>query len=191
MHINRTNGKVYVGMTTKTPKERWRNGKGYKTLRFGRAIQKYGWDGFEHVIIADGLTREEACLLEKILIAEKDATNPQFGYNEAIGGESGGMYKKHHTEESKEKIRKARIKDGFTDEHKKHISESKQGAKHHMAKPVYQYSKGGEFIRKWDYMNEAAKELHLSRGNISNVCLGRVKTCGGFIWTYEYKGIHL
>lgn len=187
MHINRINGKVYVGMTTKTPKERWRNGKGYKTLRFGRAIQKYGWDGFEHVIIADGLTREEACLLEKILIAEKDATNPQFGYNEAIGGESGGMYKKHHTEESKEKIRKARIKDGFTDEHKKHISESKQGAKHHNAKPVYQYTIDGEFVRMWEYTSLATKQLGINKSNIGEVCSGRRKTAGGYVWSHEKR----
>ena len=29
MHINKTNGKVYVGLTSMRPEERWRDGKGY------------------------------------------------------------------------------------------------------------------------------------------------------------------
>lgn len=190
-HTNRTNGKMYVGITSQNVKDRWGKGSKYHSQYFGNAIKKYGWDGFDHSIIASGLTKEDACEMESILIKTYDLTNPKKGYNMTLGGEGGGMYNKHHSDEAKDKIRAARIRNGFTEEHKRHISESKQGVKHHMAKPVYQYSKGGEFIRKWDYMNEAAKELHLIRGNISNVCLGRVKTCGGFIWTYEYKGVHL
>ena len=62
---------------------------------------------------------------------------------------------------------------------------SRTGIKHHMARPVYQYSKDGTFIKKWDYMNEAAKTLKLSKGSISNVCLGRAKTSGGFVWSYK------
>ena len=37
-------------------------------------------------------------------------------------------------------------------------------------------------------VNEAAKALKLNKGNISNACLGRRITCGGFIWSYENRG---
>lgn len=190
-HTNKINGKVYIGITQQLVKARWKNGSGYSNQHFSRAIEKYGWDGFTHEIVAENLSKEDACELERILIKSYRTSDSKYGYNETLGGDGGGMYNKHHSESAKKKISVARKKNGFTEEHKKHISESKSGVKHHMAKPVYQYSKDGEFIRKWSYMNEAAKELHLSRGNISNACLGRIKTCGGFIWSYEDKGVHL
>ena len=40
-------------------------------------------------------------------------------------------------------------------------------------------------------MNEAAKNLNISRGSISNVCRGRGKTSGGFVWSYQDKGHQL
>lgn len=57
MHTNKTNLKRYIGITGQTVQERWRDGKGYKScILFNRAIQKYGWDGFEHEIVASNLT---------------------------------------------------------------------------------------------------------------------------------------
>ena len=71
IHTNKTNGKMYVGQTCQNPKKRWSNGLGYVTQQyFYRAIQKYGWDGFEHEIIASNLTKSEADNFEKILIKE-------------------------------------------------------------------------------------------------------------------------
>lgn len=113
------------------------------------------------------------------------STEPKCGYNQALGGDGGGMYNKHHSESTKEKISKARKENGFTEDHKRHISESKQGAKHHLAKKVYQYTKDGEFIREWDYMSLAAKELNINKANIGEVCHGNRKTAGGYVWKYE------
>lgn len=186
-HTNKTNGKIYIGVTKRKPEDRWKNGNGYTGMRFKRAIDKYGWDGFDHQIVFEHLSRDDAFEQEKRMIKEYDSANPVHGYNHALGGEGGGMYNIHHTEEAKQKIREARLRDGFTEEHKKHISESKTGIKHHMAKPVYQYSINGELLKKWDYMSEAAKVLGISKGNISRACHGHCgsKTCGGFIWTYD------
>ena len=33
IHKNKTNNKVYIGVTSKKPKQRWRNGKGYVNQR--------------------------------------------------------------------------------------------------------------------------------------------------------------
>lgn len=186
-HTNKINGKVYVGMTSQSAEQRWKNGRGYHGMHFYRAIQKYGWDNFSHEVIADGLTRNEACQLEKQLISEHNATDPQHGYNCASGGDGGGMINKHHTAEAKDKIRVARIRDGFSEEHKAHISEAKRGTNHHFAKRVYQYTKDGTFVKAWDYMSLASKELGINKANIGETCNGKRKSAGGFIWTYEMR----
>lgn len=190
-HTNKINGKKYIGITKQTPDKRWKNGNGYSSQHFSRAIQKYGWNNFEHTILMINLTKNQACYYERFYIKKYETTLPEKGYNETLGGDGGGMYNKHHTQEAREKISEARKIIGFSETHKRHISESKTGVKHHLARPVYQYSKDGTFIKKWEYMNEAAKSLNLSRGAISNVCLGRAKTSGGFVWTYEDRGEHL
>ena len=59
-HIS-PSGKVYVGITSQNPKVRWQNGNGYlKCKVFYRAIEKYGWDSFQHNIIASNLGEEAA-----------------------------------------------------------------------------------------------------------------------------------
>lgn len=87
VHTNKANGKKYVGITSMNPKRRWANGSGYRSnVLFYRAIQKYGWDGFDHSIIACGLTKQEACETEMAMIAEYDSVNPEKGYNLDHGG---------------------------------------------------------------------------------------------------------
>jgi hypothetical protein len=91
MHINQKNGKVYIGQTKfgDDPNKRWRNGEGYKmSVIFYRAIQKYGWDSFDHKIIASELTQDEANYLEEQLIQQFDSTNFTNGYNIQLGGEN-------------------------------------------------------------------------------------------------------
>lgn len=190
-HTNKINGKKYIGITKQTPDKRWKNGNGYSSQHFSRAIQKYGWNNFEHTILMINLTKNQACYYERFYIKKYETTLPEKGYNETLGGDGGGMYNKHHTQEARKKISEARKIIGFSETHKRHISESKTGIKHHLARPVYQYSKDGTFIKKWDYMNEAAKTLNLSRGAISNVCLGRAKTSGGFVWSYKDRSDEL
>ena len=113
-HTNRVNGKVYIGITSQKPRDRWDSGWGYqKNKHFWDAIQKYGWDSFDHEILFSELTPEEAFKKEQELIAEYDSRNYKKGYNCSTGGESGAvgcsgerhhMYGKHHTLESKAKI---------------------------------------------------------------------------------------
>lgn len=52
-------------------------------------------------------------------------------------------------------------------------------------KPVNQYSKRGEFIKSWESITEAKRQLKINDGNIIKVCTGRRKTAGGFIWKYQ------
>ena len=61
MHINKENNKVYIGQTKQRLDKRSKNGYGYKNNKhFWSSIQKYGWNGFEHKVLFENLTQEEA-----------------------------------------------------------------------------------------------------------------------------------
>ena len=128
-HRNKVNGKRYFGVTSQRPTHRWNNGNSYKSCsRFYAAIKKYGWDSFEHVIIAEGLKEDEAHSLECAYIREYDTTNPNNGYNQSTGGSHGSTGVKLTNEQ------KQRISDRFkgkplSEEHKRKISESAKGRK--------------------------------------------------------------
>ena len=107
VHINKFTGKKYVGQTIngENPQKRCRSGSGYCYQKlFYRAIQKYGWDGFNHEIVASNLTKDEANNFEILLIDKLKTYDKNFGYNCTLGGE--GMSGYHQSEESKEKYRK-------------------------------------------------------------------------------------
>ena len=72
IHTNKVNGKIYVGITCRTPAKRWgKDGKKYEECpRFYRAIKKYGWDNFSHDIVMEGLSHDDACEMEKLLISQ-------------------------------------------------------------------------------------------------------------------------
>jgi group I intron endonuclease len=90
MHKNKINNKKYIGQTCRDPKRRWQNGKGYKENgHFYNAIQKYGWDNFEHIILKNNLTSDEADFWEKFYIQQYETTNPDKGYNLTFGGNAG------------------------------------------------------------------------------------------------------
>ena len=90
-HINTVNGKMYICQTIRgdNPNRRWDNGNGYRhSPHFYAAIQKYGWDVFQHEIVASNLTQDEANTFERILISTLDTTNPDKGYNVLPGGDN-------------------------------------------------------------------------------------------------------
>ena len=86
IHKNKINGKVYVGQTFNSAQERWKNGYGYKGQYFFEAIQEFGWDNFEHIIVAENLTMVQAQALEQQLITQYHANDEQYGYNKTSGG---------------------------------------------------------------------------------------------------------
>ena len=87
-HINKINGKMYIGIT-KDIKSRWTPSAYKLSPYFSRAIQKYGWDNFKHIIILDKIIKDVACECEKELIKKYNTTNSQYGYNIAKGGTGG------------------------------------------------------------------------------------------------------
>lgn len=125
IHKNKINNKVYIGITKNSCFQRWNNGRGYKgCTAFENAIKKYGWNGFDHNILFENLTKEEARKKEISLIVHYNSTNSEYGYNSSPGGNvmsdqtklkislknsgiNNGMYGKRHTSETKQKIAEA------------------------------------------------------------------------------------
>lgn len=112
IHRNIINNKAYIGIAKMPVHKRWgKNGNGYKKTQkvFYRAIQKYGWGNFEHIIWCENLSQKEAKKWEMRLIALFQTNccrykNPEFGYNMTDGGDGLSGFK--FSEESKEKMRK-------------------------------------------------------------------------------------
>ena len=117
IHVNKVNGKKYVGVTTYDPIKRW--GSGYKhNKHFDAAIKKYGWKNFDHYIV-EVESAERMYELEKRYIRFYQTTDPEKGYNSSKGGEFGHNlgknsyskeYKKIWEEEHKEKVKEYRKK---------------------------------------------------------------------------------
>jgi hypothetical protein len=51
-------------------------------------------------------------------------------------------------------------------------------------KPINQFDKDGNFIKKWVSGVESSRTLNIDQGNINACCKNKVKTAGGFIWKY-------
>lgn len=104
-HVNLINKKVYIGITSQQPCKRWRNGNGYyNSPYFYKAIQKYGWENFEHFILLHGLTMEQAQKWEQRLITFYKSTSNKYGYNLTNGGEVN-----KHTKETKERMKLSKL----------------------------------------------------------------------------------
>lgn len=88
-HRNHLNDKRYIGQTHKTMEQRSGiNGSCYKKQRrFSNAINKYGWENFDHTILADGLTKDEANIVEQFYIWRYNTTDTAHGYNIAANAE--------------------------------------------------------------------------------------------------------
>ncbi len=181
IHTNKVNGKKYIGQTCQKPEYRWNNGKKYEHNEyFYRAIQKYGWENFEHEIIAENLTQEEANHLEELLIKEYDTTNRDKGYNIMLGGNN-----HRHTEETKKKMSETRTGKKHTKEWCENISSSLRGRKDITEAAIKAHKKRVRCIETntvYDSQVEAEKETGISRKRISACLNGRQKTAGDYHW---------
>lgn len=95
-HIS-PSGKKYIGKTEQTLTSRWANGKGYNSCRvFKKAIDKYGWDNFEHLILEEVSANSKKELQEKLSRKEQEYiykynTLAPNGYNLTSGGEGASI----------------------------------------------------------------------------------------------------
>lgn len=52
-------------------------------------------------------------------------------------------------------------------------------------KSILQYDMSGKFIREWDSISSASKELKIGSNCITTCCRGKYKSSGGYIWKYK------
>ncbi|MDE7182465.1 MAG: DUF2726 domain-containing protein [Clostridia bacterium] len=62
-----------------------------------------------------------------------------------------------------------------------------RGTNHVGSKRIYQYSVDGNFIKVWDCISEASKELNINSSNISMCAYHQRDKAGGYRWEYFYK----
>lgn len=168
-HIS-PNGKMYVGITNKSVKQRWANGRGYQNnVHFTNAIKKYGWDNFEHEILYQNLTAEEASKIESDLIMRWNLTNQDYGYNI----QSGGIKHWKHSEETKRKIAQTEKGKHISQETKDKLSKRFSGQNHPMygkPRPKEVREKIGSAQRgKKNHMYGVRGELHPSYGKKASI----------------------
>lgn len=165
VHINKINGKMYVGLTCKKPEHRFNQGKGYDGCTyFAKAINKYGWDNFEHEIIAGGLNKKEACNFEKLLIKKLKTRNANFGYNIRSGGQ---------TNEGEDNPAWGLKRQDLTDRNLKG------------SKPILQYDFNGNFIKEYSSIREASREIDKSKNGIRASCSGDYIQAYGYFWFFK------
>lgn len=201
MHIS-PKGKKYIGITSMKPEHRWNGGKGYvKNKYFYDAILKYGWDNFQHIIIADRLPKEKACELEKALIAGCKSTDPSKGYNMSLGGES-GTYGIRFGPEFGESVRKRMLGPlntnygkKFSDETRRKLSDVRKGKWSPKQKEAL--TKVHESMRKkiicldtgtiYESQTQAALKTGCSQRGIQAVCKGEQISAHGLHFAH-YTG---
>lgn len=194
--------KKYFGITKLKENKRWQNGQGYKNNQyFKRAIDKYGWNNIDHIVLYDNLTKEQAEQKEIELIAKYNTTNKRYGYNIEKGGNCVGrvadstkekLRKAHlgikHTEETKEKHRKATLKLWQDKEFRKKIK-----ASYYKNSKIYnttnRYKKGKMVIcietnKVFNRIKDASEYYGICDESIRKCCHKKRNIAGGYHWCF-------
>ena len=215
-HIS-PSGKVYVGQTYDL-KIRWQ-GKGHMYLNktkkgkyaqsyFAHALLKYGWDAFEHRIILEGVSKNEANYAEKYLI--KWYKLHKMSYNMTDGGEGTCGIKRtmspemreymskymransvligtHRTEKQKQSAREKMLGRKMSEEARAKMSKAHTGEKQVWKyKKVYAFDKATkEFVKEYISISEAAKDNNLHNSAIGNAARGKCPSAGPYIWSFS------
>ena len=160
MHRNKINNKKYIGQTKQEPpSKRWgKNGVGYKdSTHFYNAIQKYGWNNFEHIILETNLTLEQANEKEKFYIEKYNTTNEKYGYNLRFGG--------NNTSFNKETRQKMSIAAKNRINRPKTLEKYSYDAKKMWMQPGHRENMSKKMKQKWkdiEYRNKVLNKLNNS-----------------------------
>ena len=199
MHVSPSN-KRYIGITSQNPpSKRWgTDGICYKGQPFYNAIQKYGWDNFEHLILYESLTEKQACKIEMELIEAFDTCDAEYGYNATIGGQGSNGHKM--SDEGKERLRKLFTGRKLTDEWRlkiieglknrdpeiyKRVAEKTSGANSKQSKKVDVYDIDGNFIETYTGIHDVSRKYNLDYKNVSACCRGEQKSVKGYRIIYH------
>lgn len=178
-HTNRINGKKYVGITSQHVHARWDNGKHYsRHARFYSDILEFGWNSFDHDVVASGLSKEDAEKMEREMIDSLDLTNPKKGYNSNMSG----IRTAHHNEITKERLRAQKIGENNPFFNKRHTKETKLLMSENRPKRAVICI---ETNTSYKSTREAERQTQVDHADIIRCCKGLLSKAGGFHWKYE------
>ena len=190
---NEVNGKIYIGQTTKSFDERYRNdiAKNTANEHLKRSIKKHGIDNFYIDKQFDvAYSKEELDKLEDMYIKMYETTNSNKGYNKKFGGSHGkwtdetrkkiseAQKGKKYSRETRNKLSEMKKGKKLSKEHRKKLSEARKGKyegdKHPQARKVICITTDKVF----DTVKEGGDFYNCKGQHISSNCKGKRKTCG-------------
>ena len=194
--ITNPKGKVYIGQTVDYDRRIYQ----YKMLnckeqpKLYNSLKKYGYDNHRFELIFQCfecyLTHWERYYQELYNSTENNNLNCFLVTTSDKTG--------RHSEETKLKMSKAakgkkksvehiaklpQNQKGYKGKKRSEETKLKQSLNSGKARKVYQYTKDNEFVKEWRNVTEAEKAYNIN--NVSGVALGKLKTCGGFKWSYH------
>lgn len=182
--------KVYIGITSRSVKQRWNNGIGYKKCpAMNNAIKKYGWENFKKEILIENTTESEAKALETMLIKLYRSNESKFGYNRTEGGDgTKGYYPSEETRRKMGEVHKGNkynLGRKHTEEWKRENSKRCKGANNGHSKKVICL----ETLKVYDTMTQASEETGASK--ITDCCKHsyKHKSSAGLHWEYYDKNL--
>lgn len=167
---NDINDKVYVGQTTRTLNRRisqhlYSSKKNSNSL-IHRAIRKYGWKHFQVEILEDDILLKNLNEREIYWTNKFNAISPN-GYV-LIAGQNNNKIISEETRKNLSDINKKR----FIKNHPKN-------------KIILCYDLDNNFIKEFDSISNASKELNLDISHISKVCRNKLNKTGNYKFKYK------
>lgn len=182
VHQNPNNLKLYIGITINV-KQRWaRKAESYRHCpKIYSAFKKYGWDYFNHIVLFDGMTKEEACKKEKDWIGAAKLAG--ICYNLADGGE--GVSGVKYSEERKRRISEKLTGRYCSPETRAKISVSNKKCVAR-CKKIYAFDiHTRNLVKSYSSMQQAADAFGIKRQCITNAAKGIMPSAAGYIWSYS------
>lgn len=186
---NSINNKCYIGITTRTFKERypgktWWSGRGMNKL-LKKSIIKNGIDFFKIEVLEHASSKDELIFLEKYYIRQYDSMIPN-GYNLTTGGDGVDGYCMSDIQRKKIGIAsKNRI--SYWKGKKRIFSKDRiENARRGRMKAVLCFDKSGNFIKEYESVQDT-KIDGFTTSTVVNCCKGKrqIKSHKGFIFKYK------
>ena len=179
------NGKQYVGQTTRTLEQRWREhcSNSSRCTYLHNAIEKYGKENFKVEQIDVALDQDELDYKEQQYIKCLNTFVPN-GYNLNTGGSAGRKVSEVTCYKISESHKDVSGKNNPMFGKKR----PEVGLKNKLikGKSVNQYTIDGIFIAQYPTIREAERQTGIDNVWISGCCKGKYgyKTAGGYLWKY-------
>lgn len=202
--ITNPNNSVYIGQSWRIENRKYAYSKNKcsNQRKLYASIKKYGWENHKFEILHElnENTNQDTLNSLEILYWKNHI---EAGYNMLNIREPGGS-KGLISEETKLLISKSlegiklskdrvnlsvqRWKEAYnslSEEEKRTKHWRKTGKDAIRSKCVIQYSKNGDYIKKWDCIMDIERSLGICHSHISAVCKGKRKSTGGYKFEYD------